>query len=106
MLVIRRGLDRHVYAVLPGGGIEPGETPAQAVLRELAEECALVGQVDRLLGEADHGGRPAWHFLVDGVVGEPVLGGEEASRTARRTPTAPAGPAGTSWPPSRCSPRA
>ena len=78
VLVIRRHLDGRDYAVLPGGGIEDGETPAEAALRELNEECTLDGQVAELLLEGDHGGRPAWYFRVTGVEGEPVLGGEEA----------------------------
>ena len=30
---------------LPGGGIEAGETPAEAVVREAVEECALVVRI-------------------------------------------------------------
>jgi ADP-ribose pyrophosphatase YjhB (NUDIX family)/predicted acetyltransferase len=78
VLVIRRHLDGRDYAVLPGGGIEDGETPEQAVVRELAEECTLEGQVAELLFEGDHGGRQAWYFRITGVQGESVLGGEEA----------------------------
>ena len=78
VLVIRRHLDGRDYAVLPGGGIEDGEAPADAALRELREECTLDGRVAELLLEGDHGGRTAFYYRVTGVEGEPVLGGEEA----------------------------
>ena len=35
---------------LPGGRLEPGETPAQAVIREVKEETGLLAQVGRLTG--------------------------------------------------------
>ncbi|MGC4112347.1 MAG: GNAT family N-acetyltransferase [Nocardioides sp.] len=78
LLVMARRLDGLEYAVLPGGGIEPGEPAAEAAVRELAEECSLQGTVLRHLFDGDHGGRRASYFLVDVPVGEPVLGGEEA----------------------------
>jgi predicted acetyltransferase/ADP-ribose pyrophosphatase YjhB (NUDIX family) len=78
LLVIARRLDGREYAVLPGGRVEPGETPAQAAIRELAEECSLTGTVVRHLFDGEHGGRLASYYLVDVPEGEPVLGGEEA----------------------------
>ena len=35
---------------LPGGGVEFGEHPDEAVLRELAEEAGLIGRIDGVLG--------------------------------------------------------
>jgi len=32
---------------LPGGGVESGETPAEAALRELHEECCVTGRIAR-----------------------------------------------------------
>lgn len=35
---------------LPGGGLEPGEPPADAAVREILEETGFVASLDRLLG--------------------------------------------------------
>jgi len=78
LLVMARVLDGYEYAVLPGGGIDPGETPEEAAVRELAEECSLTGTAVRRLFDGDHGGRAASYVLVDVPEGEPVLGGPEA----------------------------
>jgi 8-oxo-dGTP pyrophosphatase MutT (NUDIX family) len=40
MLMLR---SRHGDLKFPGGGIDPGESVRQALLRELAEECGVVG---------------------------------------------------------------
>jgi len=39
---------------LPGGGLDPGETPQQAAARECGEEAALVVEIGDLVTRADH----------------------------------------------------
>jgi 8-oxo-dGTP pyrophosphatase MutT (NUDIX family) len=47
LLILRR--DVPVW-VLPGGGIDAGETPEHAVVREILEETGLTVKIDRLVG--------------------------------------------------------
>lgn len=49
LLVIHRNKFGKEYYTLPGGGIETGESPAEAVVRELQEETGLVIGEHRLV---------------------------------------------------------
>jgi 8-oxo-dGTP pyrophosphatase MutT (NUDIX family) len=78
VLVMKRHKRGRDYAVLPGGGVEAGETTAQAALRELHEETSLVAEIDRLLWTGRHNDRPAYYFLMTAVRGHAKLSGPEA----------------------------
>ena len=49
---------------IPGGGIEAGETPEQAAIRELKEECGLDGTIVRKLSELYNHDRTEHAFEV------------------------------------------
>ena len=60
---------------IPGGGIEAGETPEQAAIRELKEECGLDGTIVRKLTELYNHNRTEYVFEVkDPDDQEPILG--------------------------------
>jgi ADP-ribose pyrophosphatase YjhB (NUDIX family) len=49
VLLVKENYDRRRYA-FPGGAVEPGETPLDAVVREKNEETGLAVSVEHLVG--------------------------------------------------------
>ena len=76
LLLIRRGRGpaQGEWSV-PGGRVEEGETLAEAVVRELAEETGLEGVCDRLVGWVERIG-DGYHFVILDFLVEVLEGGE------------------------------
>ncbi len=90
-IVVRNGLlllsyeQNTGWLVLPGGGIEPGESPADCARREIREETGfLVEPEDEFLTLSEYYGEVRYvsHYFVCSVTGEaePALTPEEAAR--------------------------
>ncbi len=68
------------YYVIPGGGLEDGETLEENVIRELKEEFNVDIEVVKFLGTEEYDDTIANYFLCKIVNGTPKLGGEELDR--------------------------
>lgn len=68
------------YYVVPGGGIENGETLEENVKRELSEELNVEIEIIGYLGTIEYDTNIANFFHCNIIKGEPKLGGEELER--------------------------
>jgi ADP-ribose pyrophosphatase YjhB (NUDIX family) len=65
LLTIRRlRPGQEPYWVLPGGGVEDGESQEKALARELREEIAATADVHGLVYTLDHGGDRQYFYLA------------------------------------------
>lgn len=62
-LVVRRPEGAHEWSI-PGGHVEPGETPARAGIREVREETGIDVRSVIALGVDYDGARPVYVFLA------------------------------------------
>lgn len=87
ILLMLRRKDGRAFATLPGGGIDDGETPAEAAAREVLEEVNLVVRVGKQVAEWDNiresRSSHEHYFLAEVRSGEMRLGdGPESIRSS------------------------
>jgi len=76
--LIERHRDELDYFVFPGGGVDEGETPEQAAIRETMEELGLEVIIKQKLTVIHFSQSDQYYFLVERVGGEFGTGeGEE-----------------------------
>ncbi|NKB69457.1 MAG: NUDIX domain-containing protein [Candidatus Latescibacteria bacterium] len=74
VLMVRHQHSHDQWWCLPGGGIEKGESPQQAALRELAEECRVTGRVVAAVSQFAQNGQRHYTYHVDIGDQQPQLG--------------------------------
>ncbi len=80
--LIKRVRNNHEYYVIPGGGIEEGETPEDAAIREVKEELVIDIAIEKLLTTLTFNNKLQYYFRANYIKGEFGTGdGEEFIQT-------------------------
>ena len=84
LVMFRRRIEnneKREYYVVPGGGIEEGETPELAVVRELKEEMCVDSKILGYLGKGETKSGYAYYYACEIPDSQtPHLGGEELEK--------------------------
>lgn len=80
VLLMHRGKGGRDYYVVPGGGVEPGETANGAAVREAKEETGLAVKLGEWLCTCENDGRLERYFLAASYHGELEITGPERER--------------------------
>lgn len=78
ILLIHRRKEGDEYWVVPGGGVEEGETLEQGLVREVKEETSLDIKKYSLIATFKENEIEHYFYKCELSEGEPVLGGPEA----------------------------
>ncbi len=80
--LIKRVRNNHEDYVIPGGGIEEGETPEDAAIREVKEELGIDIAIEKLLTTLTFNNKLQYYFRANYIKGEFGTGdGEEFIHT-------------------------
>lgn len=82
ILMVKHRRDGDEWWCLPGGGIETGETPAVAALRELREECGVVGTLLRPTSVVHYGPADAHYTFLVGIGDQAACLGHDPEESA------------------------
>jgi 8-oxo-dGTP pyrophosphatase MutT (NUDIX family) len=68
-LIERHRAGKHYFA-FPGGGVDEGETPEQAAIREAEEELGILVEIKQKVAEVVFNGNTQYYFLAEKISGE------------------------------------